>query len=55
MAFNSELSNGVEDSKLDHFAQVVNMVANSAGEVIQKYCRKKFDILIDKEDLSKPL
>ncbi|KAE8037824.1 hypothetical protein FH972_010379 [Carpinus fangiana] len=51
----SELSNGVEDSKLDLFAQVANTIADSAGEVIRKYCRKKFNFLVDKEDLSKPL
>jgi hypothetical protein len=59
MASNSELSNGViadavQDSELDHFAQVANTVADAAGEVIRKYFRKKFDI-VDKEDLSKPL
>ena len=61
MSSNSNLSNGVDTlqpdlqrSELNRFAEVANIVADAAGEVIRKYFKKKFEIL-DKEDLSKLL
>ncbi|XP_030549537.1 bifunctional phosphatase IMPL2, chloroplastic [Rhodamnia argentea] len=45
------LDPGPEEDELGRFAGVANRAADAAGEVIQKYFRKKFEIL-DKEDLS---
>ncbi|GFP85901.1 bifunctional phosphatase impl2 chloroplastic [Phtheirospermum japonicum] len=48
---NQAVAIGLDSYDLDLFADVGNMLADAAGDVIRQYFRKSFDI-IDKEDLS---
>ncbi|XP_010531450.1 PREDICTED: bifunctional phosphatase IMPL2, chloroplastic [Tarenaya hassleriana] len=45
------VSSALGGTDLDLFAEVGNLLADAAGEVIRKYFRKKFDI-VDKDDMS---
>ncbi|EXC58574.1 Bifunctional phosphatase IMPL2 [Morus notabilis] len=49
--FVNSLSQQLDDSELDRFADVANAVADASGVVLRNYFRSKFEIL-DKEDFS---